>query len=357
MIKKILIVAGGTGGHIFPALAIAESLQKQGVLVYWLGAESGMEKKLVPACYPITLLPIQALRGKKLNNKCMMPFRLCRAIFLACRCIQKMNPDVVLGMGGYASGPGGIAAKLLRKPLVIHEQNAIAGLTNRLLARFADRVLQAFPNTFPKKIHAMTVGNPVRNAIFTIPTPENRFQHRALPLRLLILGGSQGAQAINQLIPAMLNHFAHPESILIWHQTGKNDFESVKQAYSNHVKLIYKIDSFIDEMSEAYAWADLVIARAGALTISELAAAGVPSFLIPYPFAVDHHQDANAAILAKIHAAKIFPQDTTTPEILSSEIQKIVNAPTLLRDMAMRAKMKSVPDAVIQIEFALKSLN
>lgn|SRR3990167_39884 len=343
--KKILIVAGGTGGHIFPALAIAENLTKRGISVYWLGGEAGMEKELVTPLYPITLLPIKALRGKNIFQKILVPFKLIKSVYLACRLIRKINPDIVFGVGGYASGPGGIAAKIMRKKLVIHEQNAIAGLTNRVLSRFADKTLQAFPNAFDQKVNAATVGNPVRESILNIASPDIRLKNKSLPLCILVLGGSQGAQAINQLIPTI-----NLESICIWHQTGKNNFEETRCAYArHHSKSLYKIEPFIENMAEAYGWADLVIARAGALTVSEIMATGVASILIPYPLAVDHHQDANAAILVKAVAAKKIDQDKCNTEILTNEIQILINQPETLRMMAIRARNQSIPDSVDKI--------
>ncbi len=340
MIKKILIVAGGTGGHIFPALAVADALSKQGVAIHWLGGEVGMEKNLVTPLYPITLLPIKALRGKNSFQKLLTPFRLIKSIYLACKLIYKINPDIVFGVGGYASGPGGIAAKIMRKKLIIHEQNAIPGLTNRVLAHFADKTLQAFSNTFSAKINATTTGNPVRESILNIVSPEIRYDNKKSSIHVLILGGSQGAQAINQLIPKI-----NAENFSIWHQTGKNNTVD----YVNSNCKIYKVEPFIENIAEAYAWADLVIARAGALTVSEIMAAGCASILIPYPLAVDHHQDANADILVKAYAAKKFDQATLTPEIITAEIKALISEPEVLKTMAINAKNQAVPDSVIKI--------
>lgn len=346
--KKLLMIAGGTGGHIFPALVVAETLKKKDISVEWLGTEVGMEKKLVAHRFPIYSLPVKAIRGKSFLTKIIVAFRLLRAIFLAYRIIKKINPDCVLGMGGYASGPGGIAVWLLRKKLVIHEQNAKAGLTNRLLSHFATTVLQAFPNSFSKNVDAITVGNPVRESIFTIHHAEQKRAARK-PLRILILGGSQGATAINKLMTQWIAYCEHPESFLLWHQTGKKDFELMKKDYVNYTASIYRIDSFIEKMDEAYRWADLVICRAGALTVSELAAAELPSILIPYPYAADDHQFTNAQFLERAGAAKLFRESALTTHILNDYLIHLLFSTEQLHLMAEKARICARPDAVSKI--------
>ena len=300
---RILIIAGGTGGHIFPALTIAHALKKQGVVIAWLGAETGMERQLVGDQFPLFLLPVKALRGKSVLTKLIAPFRLLYTIFLAARIIQQQKPDVVLGMGGYASGPGCIAAKLLRKRLVIHEQNAIAGLTNRLLSRIANTVLAAFPNAFTQKRAVKVVGNPVRDSILQIPKKD--FKTRVKPWHILILGGSQGASAINQLVSDWVMACGAQTDFTIWHQTGQRDFESIQKKYSSFPESIYRVSPFIDNMTDAYTFADIVIARSGALTVSEIAVVGLPSILIPFPHAVDDHQYKNALFLENQGAAVV----------------------------------------------------
>ena len=344
---KILIIAGGTGGHIFPALTVAEKLQSQGVAIEWLGAEVGMERQLVGNRYPIYFLPIKALRGKRFLAKCAAPFRIAYSIFLAYRLIKKINPDAVLGMGGYASGPGGVAAWLRRIPLVIHEQNAKAGLTNRLLSRIATTILQAFPQAFLNNARAMTVGNPVRENILTV-MPEKKFDDHT-PRHILVLGGSQGAQSINQLITQWLAQANYSMPLIFWHQTGQRDFELVKNGYANHSGALYRVMPFIDNMQEAYAWADAVICRAGALTVSELAAAGVPGIFIPYPYAADDHQRANALFLVNAQAGVMILESELSVKKLSECLDNLLSSPRQWQQMALNAKACAMPDAVNQM--------
>lgn len=344
---KLLVIAGGTGGHIFPALTIAEALQKQGVAIEWLGAEVGMERQLVGDRYPIYFLPIKSLRGKSFFSKCSAPFHIIKSILLARRLIKKINPDVVLGMGGYASGPGGVAAWLLKKPLVIHEQNAKAGLTNRLLSRVATTVLQAFPAAFSNTCRAITVGNPVRETIARI-SPEVKV-FNATPKKVLVLGGSQGAQSINHLIVKWLTHYNDPNAFIFWHQTGKRDFDAIQKAYANYPGAIYRAAPFIDDMGEAYAWADVAICRAGALTISELAASGVPGIMIPYPTAADDHQYANALFLANADAGIVVRESALTAEKLSECLHNLVFSPQRLQQVALNAKSCAKPSALDDI--------
>ena len=341
--KKLLIIAGGTGGHIFPALAVADALQQAGVVIEWMGTTVGMEKKLVGDRYPMHFLPVKGLRGKGGFEKILAPFRIIRAVFLAYFVIKKINPDVVLGMGGYASGPGGIATWLLRKPLVIHEQNAIAGMTNKILSHFAKTVLQAFPTAFPAKIKAMTVGNPVRNTI----KKTNDVVHQ--PLRILILGGSQGSQFMNQLMMDFVANADFRKDFLLWHQTGLRDFESVKTAYSAYEDFPHRVSPFIEKMDEAYAWADSVIARSGALTVSEIATAGLPSILIPFPQAVDDHQYANASFLKQAGAALVFRESDMDAKKLSVCLKDLISSPQQLAQMANCATKCARPNAVLDI--------
>lgn len=345
---KLLIIAGGTGGHIFPALVVAEALQKQGVHIEWMGTEKGMEKKLVGNRFPLYFLPIKALRGKSVMTKLMAPFHLLQSIVIAYRMIKKINPDCVLGMGGYASGPGGVAAWLLRKKLVIHEQNANPGLTNRLLSRIATTVLQAFPDAFSKNYHALTVGNPVRASITQL-YDQKKNQRREKPWQILILGGSQGAAAINRLIPAWLAKCNHRSDFLLWHQTGQKELESTQQHYANLSDSLYRVSPFIDDMEKAYAWADLVICRSGALTVSEIAAAGLPSILIPYPYAVDDHQYANAQFLVQSGAAVVLRESDCTAEKLDETINHLFSSSEHLHQMANQARICAKVDSTSQV--------
>ncbi|MCX7125278.1 MAG: undecaprenyldiphospho-muramoylpentapeptide beta-N-acetylglucosaminyltransferase [Gammaproteobacteria bacterium] len=347
--KRLLIIAGGTGGHIFPALAVADELQKQGVLIEWMGTEAGMEKKLITNRYPISYLPVKTFRGKNIVVKLAAPFRLIHAVFLAYRAIKKINPDVVLGMGGYASGPGGMATWLLRKPLVIHEQNAIAGLTNRILSHFAKTVLQAFPNAFSKRKRAITVGNPVREQIQALSRPENYYEERKRPWQILVLGGSQGAQSVNRLVMNWFSACADRESFLIWHQTGQKDFQTVQKTYQESPEMVYRVSQFIDKIEEAYAWADLVICRSGALTVSEITAAGLPSVLIPFPYAADDHQYANAQFLVQAGAGVVFRESGLTAEKLNDCLEGLFSSPKHLHLMAAQAKLCASFEATSKI--------
>lgn len=348
-VKKILIIAGGTGGHIFPALAVADELQKQGVVIEWMGTEAGMEKKLVGDRYPIYYLSVKTFRGKNIVQKCFAPFRLINAVLSSLIIINKINPDVVLGMGGYATGPGGIATWLLRKKLVIHEQNAAPGLTNRILSRFATTVLEAFPNAFPKKTKAATVGNPVRPSIIKMAHDHRYYSTREKPWRILILGGSQGAQFINRLMMDFVAKSADRRTFLLWHQTGMKDFETVKAAYAVYEDFPHRVAPFIERMDEAYTWADIVISRAGALSVAEIEAAGLPSILIPYPFATDDHQYKNALFLRKNGASVIFRETEITADKLKQCLEEQFFSQKQLQQMSNQAKLCARPDALSSI--------
>lgn len=366
-------MAGGTGGHVFPGLAVARRLRAEGNEVLWLGTRQGLEAEIVPKeSIPIRYLTITGLRRTDLKTRLLAPFRLFWSLLEALRIVQAFKPDVVLGMGGFVSGPGGMAAWLLRKPLILHEQNAIAGFTNRFLSRFAKRVLEGFPNSFPSKIPACWIGNPVREEFSLVKPPEVRFQVSSQTLRLLILGGSQGARALNELIPKALARISDrltPNSeslppIQIWHQTGHQHFESTKMGYekelgkdvlSNEIKnndsfsRKIKIEPFIQDMAGAYAWADLVICRAGALTVSELAMVGVGSILVPFPFAVDDHQTHNGHFLEKIGAAQVVPQSLLDSQKCADILLEYLARPEALLSMAIAAKKMAKPRALTEL--------
>lgn len=311
--RHLLIMAGGTGGHIFPGLAVAQTMQQAGWRVSWLGANNGLEVKLLTdKNIELHTLPIQGLRGKGSLGLLTAPFRLAFALYRAWCLIRQLRPDVVIGFGGYASGPGGIAAWLLRIPLIIHEQNAIAGMTNRILAKLATTVLQAFPHSFVGLKQVLTVGNPIRQELTCLPVPQQRLATRSAPWKLLVLGGSRGALAINQTVVEGVSLLPADQRPEIWHQAGANHVAITKQNYVAR-KVMARVEPFIDNMAEAYAWADIVICRAGALTISELAAVGVGSILVPYPYAVDDHQAANAKFLEAVKAAVVMTQNEFTP--------------------------------------------
>ncbi len=348
----VLIMAGGTGGHVFPALAVAERLRARGVPVAWMGARNGLEATLVPkAGIPLQWIDVSGLRGKGLGRKLRMPFMLGRALWQAGAILRRLRPRVVLGMGGFASGPGGMMARLLGIPLVVHEQNAIAGLTNRWLARIANRVLEAFPTTFPREQRATTVGNPVRESIAALPPPAERLARRGGRPRLLVLGGSQGAQALNQLVPQALALLGDGERPEVWHQAGGQLHQAAATAYRD-VGMTARLTPFIEDMAEAYGWADLVLCRSGALTIAELAAAGIGAVLIPFPFAVDDHQTANARFLERSGAALIHQQAELDPGRLAAILRELLGDRPRLLGMAMAARSLAKIEAAERVALA-----
>ena len=347
--RPVLITAGGTGGHVFPALAVAEQLRARDVPVVWMGTRNGLEATLVPkAGIPVEWIEVSGLRGKGLGRKLRTPLMLGRALWQASATLRRLRPRVVLGMGGFASGPGGMMARLLGIPLVLHEQNAIAGMTNRWLARFASQTLEAFPNTFPPARRAITVGNPVRAAIAALPPPEERWAGRGGRLRLLVLGGSQGALALNRLVPQALTLLGDDQRPEVWHQAGGQLHAAAEAAYQE-AGVTARLTPFIEDMAEAYGWADLVLCRAGALTIAELAAAGVGALLIPFPFAVDDHQTANARFLEQGGAALIRQQADLNAERLAATLRELLSDRGRLLDMAQAARRLAKIEAAEQV--------
>jgi len=349
MAKKFLIAAGGTGGHIFPGLAVADLLKKSGHDILWVGTKSGLEVELVPkAGYLIKYINISGIRKSGLARFLCSPWKIFVAIIQALKIIYKFKPDTVLCMGGYISGPCGIAAWILRKKLVIHEQNALAGSTNKILERFSDVVLQGFPGALRKGI---TVGNPV-NPPSLRPSSPAPLPYGERGVRILVLGGSRGALAINECIPEVLAKLKD-NNIKVTHQTGKKHIDITKNLYKKLNIKDAEVVPFIDNMPEAYNQADLVIARAGALTIAELASFGLPSILIPYPFAVDNHQTYNARFLADCGAAIILPQSQLTVEKLANVIQELINDQDKLKSMGELAKQQAKLDATTRVVNAL----
>lgn len=344
MSKTILIMAGGTGGHIFPALAVADVLRAQGWNVVWLGAPNSMEAELVPKHgYPIRLVNFSGVRGKGLLRLVSLPMQLLRACVQSAAVIREVRPNVVLGMGGYITFPGGVMARLLGRKLVIHEQNSVAGLSNKMLAKIAQRVLSGFPDVLPK---ARWCGNPVRAEIAQLAQPATRFAPRTRKLKVLVVGGSLGAQALNEAMPkalALIPEAVRPE---VLHQTGKKHFDSVQALYSG-AAVTAQIQAFVDDMAGAYAEADVVICRAGALTVAELAAAGVASILIPYPHAVDDHQTHNAQFLSSQGAAILLPQSALNAVTLARYLQDLDREKLL--SMAVAARALAKPDAAISV--------
>ena len=350
--RPVLIMAGGTGGHVFPALAVAKRLQARGAPVAWIGTRNGLEATLVPkAGIPLEWIDVSGLRGKGLGRKLRMPFMLGRALGQALAILRRLRPRVVLGMGGFASGPGGMMARLLGIPLVVHEQNAIAGLTNRGLSRFANRVLEAFPGTFPSVRQAQTVGNPVRDSISALPPPAERFARRAGQPRLLVLGGSQGARALNILVPQALARLGDDERPEVWHQAGGQLHEAAAAAY-REAGVTARLTPFIEDMADAYGWADLVLCRAGALTIAELAAAGVGAVLVPFPFAVDDHQTANARFLEQGGAALVRQQVGLDADRLAATLRALLGDRARLLAMAAAARNLAKIEAAEQVALA-----
>jgi len=349
--KTLLIMAGGTGGHIMPGLAVADHLKAEGWRVVWMGNPDGMEARLVPSRgYEMAWVKFAALRGKGILRKLLLPVNLLRGFWQARRELKRIQPDVVLGLGGFITFPGGMMAVLAGIPLVLHEQNSVAGLANRVLAQVADRILTGFPGVLGKK--AAWVGNPVRPEIMQLATPAERYRSRQGPLRILVVGGSLGATALNEAIPQALALMAETERPEVFHQAGEKHIESLQAIYSR-VGVKGRLTPFIDGMAGAYAWADLVICRAGALTVAELAATGVPSILVPFPLAVDDHQTGNARFLSSAGAAILLPQSQLTPERLAE--LRHMSRPQLLQ-MAEKARNLAKPDATAAVAQVCKEV-
>ena len=341
--RTLMIMAGGTGGHIFPALSVAEYVRSHGWNVVWLGSRAGMEARLVPEKgYTMAWISFSGLRRRGLLAAALLPLNLLIAFWQSAKALFAHRPDVVLGMGGYVAFPGGMMASLFNRPLVIHEQNSVAGLANRVLAQVADKVLVAFPGAFGAKSTAQWSGNPVRSDIASVAAPDARFAGRAGRLRLLVIGGSQGAAALNEVLPLALAHMDPPMRPELTHQAGSAHFENVQKSYTR-AAVSAAVVPFIDDMARAYAEADVMICRAGASTIAELAAAGVPSVLVPYPYAVDDHQTQNARFLSERGAAVLIPQSELTPEHLATLLSGFTREKLLAMARAARAAGK--PDA------------
>ncbi len=343
MKKSILIAAGGTGGHVFPGLALAQAFQAQGYEVTWMGTTKGIEAKVIPKTeIPIDYLQVSGLRGKGLFSLFLAPFKLLRALVQTYQIFKIRKPDLVMGFGGFVSGPAGIMAFLTGTPYVLHEQNAIPGLTNRYLSHIAQYVFASFKEAFPEKKNVIVTGNPVRAEILALSEPQIRFQEHTGPLRLLVLGGSQGALRINEIVPRALVKINMP--MVVKHQCGETSYESTLQTYSV-LNIECEIMKFIDDMASAYAWADVVVCRAGATTIAELMAVGLGAILIPYPHAVDDHQTKNGLYLVKANAAVMIAQQDLTAEVLAATLEKIATRDECLR-MALAAKSIYQGDAV-----------
>ncbi|MDI5984358.1 undecaprenyldiphospho-muramoylpentapeptide beta-N-acetylglucosaminyltransferase [Halomonas sp. M4R5S39] len=337
-------MAGGTGGHVIPALSLARGLAAEGVEVEWLGSPRGIENRLVPeADIPLHRIAVAGLRGNGLGGWLMTPFNLTRAVWQAWRIIRAYDPQLVVGLGGFASGPGGLAAWLARRPLVIHEQNAVAGLTNRALARLARRVYAAFPQAFPGR--GEVIGNPVRPEIASLgerPRPAEAMHGRSL--RLLVVGGSLGARALNETLPGALAELPEARRPEVRHQAGRDKEAATREAYAAQA-VTADVTAFIDDMAGAYDWADLVVCRAGALTVAELAAAAKPALFVPFPHAVDDHQTANARALVERGAARLVPEQEMSAASLAEELATLLD-PDTLATMGAHARGCAHLDAV-----------
>ena len=349
--SRVMIMAGGTGGHVFPALAVAEILMANNIDVSWLGTRKGIESQLIPQRgIDLNYLNIEGLRGRGLLALLRAPFKLLSSVLQACSVISQFNPSVVLGMGGFASGPGAVAAKLKGIPLVIHEQKSVAGTTNKLSAKLATKIMQGFPNTFKQ---AEWCGNPIRSEIAALHHDSGRLVNRSGPLRVLVLGGSRGALAINKIIPRALAAIDSQYRPEVLHQVGDKHLELTQNLYLEQGHDInssaISIVPFIDKMDQAYAWADFVICRSGALTVAELTSAGLGALLIPFPHAIDDHQTKNADWLVARGAAKLLQQSDLTDQLLAEQISLLCSAPKLRLDMAMRARELAQNDAAQRV--------
>lgn len=351
--RPVLIMAGGTGGHIFPGIAVADVLRARGVPVAWLGASGGLESRLAnEAGIPFHGITIAGLRGKGFASWVSAPWRLLRALLAAVNVLRRVNPLASVSFGGFAAGPGGLASAVLGTPLLVHEQNSVPGLTNRTLAMVARRVLAGFPGVLAGR-KAIHVGNPVREAIASVPPPELRSTRRdsGEPLRVLVLGGSQGARALNAAIPVALSTIAKGSmspAIAVRHQSGRALIEQARTAYAT-AGVSAEVEPFIADMAEALGWADLVVCRAGALTLAELCAVGVASVLVPFPHAVDDHQTRNAEALVERGAAVLVPESAQLAEVLANAISSLAASPGLRLDMARAARRMALPDAAARI--------
>ncbi|NND45634.1 MAG: undecaprenyldiphospho-muramoylpentapeptide beta-N-acetylglucosaminyltransferase [Xanthomonadales bacterium] len=342
---SVMIFAGGTGGHIYPGLAVAEALRQRGVGVHWLGARDGMEARTVPAHgIEIDLVRIGGVRGKGLAGWLSLPFKLLRAVLDARACLKRVQPRCAVSFGGFAAGPGGLAAWTRGVPLLVHEQNRLPGLTNRILARLARRVLQAFPDTFPGRLEPVTCGNPVRSSIATLPEPAARFFQRSGRPRLLVTGGSQGAGSLNRTVPEALARLPAELRPHVCHQSGRGQAEQTAERYQA-AGLEAEVSEFIENMAGAYAWADIVVCRSGALTVSELAAAGVGSILVPFPHAVDDHQAYNAGFLVDSGAALMLREAQMSSESLAALLEPRLGDRAELLKMAEAARSLGVQDS------------
>ena len=383
----VVIAAGGTGGHIYPAIAVARVLESRKVPVVWIGTREGLESHIVPAAnIDIRFINVSGLRGTGLKGMITGPFKVLLACVQSMRILSDVRANAVLGMGGFVSGPVGIAALLTRRVLVLHEQNAVAGMTNKWLGRLATRVYSAMPNVFPKQVGATAIGNPVRASIEALGiekrgrvvqagTEKTAAQNdtssavdssaEAASLKVLIIGGSRGARVLNEVVPGAMQQLTRlkPElNLQVWHQTGPNDEQAVRQSYAetetdnamSSLATSAKVDAYIDEVTDAYAWADVIICRAGAMTVSELSAAALPGILIPFPHHVDDHQTRNAEFLTDAGAAVLMPQPDMNANSLAEKLEQLIASPEILSNMSVAAQALHKPDAATVVADALQ---
>ncbi len=359
--QTVVIAAGGTGGHIYPAMAVARVLEKRKVPVVWIGTKEGLESRIVPAAnIDIRFINVSGLRGSGLKGAITGPFKVIGACVQSMRILSDVRASAVLGMGGFVSGPVGLAAVFTRRMLVLHEQNAVAGMTNKWLGRLANRVYCAMPNVFPKKVGAIAVGNPVRDSIASLGEQKVKAKPMAeSALRVLIIGGSRGARALNEVVPNAMGELLNKQPELplhVWHQTGPADESTVKQTYAplgERAKSI-QVSAYIEDVTEAYRWADVIICRSGAMTVSELSAAGLPGVLVPYPHHADNQQTHNAKFLSDAGAAVLAPESELSAESLAKTLADLSATPDTLARMAKAARALHQPDAAIVVADALQ---
>lgn len=348
--RPVLITAGGTGGHVYPGLAVARALIAQGIPVVWMGTRKGLEARVIPeAGIEMAWLEVNALRGKGLMTTLLAPVNLVRALWQSFQIMRRYRPAAVLGMGGFVAGPGGLVAALIGIPVVIHEQNAVAGLTNKLLSNVCRRILEGFPHTFPVSAKVMATGNPVRLDIANLPEPAERAASRAHePVHVLVVGGSLGAQALNQIVPQALALMPEVQRPIVRHQAGVKNIDDAREQYRK-AQVMADVTPFIEDMAAAYAWADLVICRSGALTVAELASAGVAALLVPFPHAVDDHQTANGKYLADHGAALLIQQRDLNAEKLATVLIDLCTSRAKLQQMGTVARQLAKPYATAQV--------
>ncbi len=347
--STLMIMAGGTGGHVYPALAVARTLQSDGVDIFWLGTREGIEARVVPENkIDVEWISISGIKGKGLFALITAPFKIIYAMYQTAVIIYRRRPEAALGMGGFVSGPGGLTARLLMVPLLIHESNAVVGLTNKWLAKIANEVMVGFPDVLKNSRHHHYVGNPVRQSIAALPAPEQRLQERTGKLNLLIVGGSLGAQVLNETVPAALAKLDSAIRPVVRHQAGRGKLEATTEIYKA-LGVEVSCSEFIEDMAAAYEWADLVICRAGAMTVAEIAAAGVAAIFVPYPFAIYDHQTLNARFLADKNAAIVIPQERFSDENLAAVLVELANDRPVLMGLSRRARKNAKTDATRRV--------